>query len=50
MSESSVVAGIDVAKAHVDVAVLGTPALAERFANDDEGHQALIERLAPLDV
>lgn len=50
MSESSVVVGIDIAKAHVDVAVLGTPALAERFANDDEGHQALIERLRPLDV
>jgi transposase len=50
MSESSVVVGIDIAKAHVDVAVLATPRLAERFANDDEGHQALIERLSPLNV
>ena len=50
MSESSVVVGIDIAKAHVDVAVLATPTLAERFANDDEGHRALIERLEPLNV
>lgn len=50
MSESSVVVGIDIAKAHVDVAVLATPTLAERFANDDEGHRALIERVKPLNV
>lgn len=48
MSESSVVAGIDIAKLHVDLAVSATPALAERFANDGEGHAALIARLAPL--
>jgi transposase len=50
MSENTVIAGIDVAKAHVDVAVVGGPALAERFANDDEGHQALLEWLVPLEV
>ena len=50
MSENAVIAGIDVAKAHLDVAVLCTPVVAERFANDDGGHRALIERLAPLEV
>lgn len=50
MSESSVVAGIDIAKLHVDVAVSGTPSLAERFANDSDGHAALIARLEPLAV
>lgn len=50
MSESSVVAGIDIAKLHVDVAVPGTPALAERFANDSESHAVLIARLEPLAV
>lgn len=50
MSENAVIAGIDVAKAHLDVAVLGGPGLAERFANDDEGHQALLARLEPLGV
>lgn len=50
MSESSVVVGIDIAKLHVDVAVSGTPALAERFANDSEGHAAVIARLEPLAV
>jgi transposase len=50
MSESSVVAGIDIAKLHVDVAVSSTPALAERFANDSEGHAVLIARLEPLAV
>lgn len=34
----------------MDVAVLATPPLAERFADDDAGHQALVERLAPLEV
>ena len=42
MSESGVVAGIDVAKAHLDLVVTTTPALAERFANDSDGHAALI--------
>jgi transposase len=50
MSESSVVAGIDIAKAHVDVAVNATPPLIERFANDSDGHAALSARLAPLGV
>ena len=50
MSESSVVVGIDIAKLHVDVAVSGPPALAERFANDSEGHAVLIARLEPLAV
>jgi len=50
MSESSVVVGIDIAKAHVDVAASGTVALAERFANDGDGHVALIVRLEPLKV
>lgn len=50
MSESSVVAGIDIAKLYVDLAVPGTPALAERFANDSDGHAAVITRLEPLAV
>jgi transposase len=50
MSETSVVIGIDVAKQHVDVRVDAVPPLAERFANDDEGHAALIDRLAPYSV
>jgi transposase len=50
MSESSVVVGIDIAKARVDVAVNTTPPLLERFANDAEGHAALIARLGPLAV
>lgn len=50
MSESSVVAGIDIAKLHVDVAVPGTPTLAERFANDSDGHAAVVTRLEPLAV
>lgn len=50
MSESSIVVGIDVAKLHVDVRVDAVPPLAERFANDDEGHAALIGRLAPCGV
>ena len=50
MSESSVVAGIDIAKAHVDVAVSTASPLVERFANDSDGHAALIARLEPLAV
>lgn len=50
MSEQAVIAGIDVSKAHLDVALLGQPAAIERWANDDAGHQALLERLAPLGV
>lgn len=50
MSESSVVAGIDIAKLHVDLAVSTAPPLSERFANDSDGHAAVIARLEPLAV
>lgn len=50
MSASSVVAGIDVAKAHVDVSVLGAKLDAQRFDNQAEGHSALTAALKPLDV
>ena len=50
MSESSVVAGIDVAKAHVDVAVIGAPVPPARFDNEIDGHTALIAVLQPLGV
>jgi transposase len=50
MSASSVVVGIDVAKAHVDVAVLGAPVPAARFDNESDGHTALIALLQPLGV
>jgi transposase len=44
------VVGIDVAKAHVDVAVLGAKLDAQRFDNDAEGHSALAAALQPLGV
>lgn len=50
MSVSSVVAGIDVAKAHVDVAVLGATLNAQRFDNEAEAHSALAAALKPLPV
>lgn len=50
MSASSVVVGIDVAKAHVDVSVLGAKLDAQRFDNQAEGHSALTAALKPLDV
>jgi transposase len=51
MSVSSVVVGIDVAKAHVDVSVLGCPSsIAQRFDNEAEAHSALAAALKPLDV
>ena len=50
MSGSSVVLGIDVAKAHLDVAALGAKLGAERFDNDAEGHTALVAALQPLGV
>ncbi len=50
MSVSSVVVGIDVAKAHVDVAVLGAPFEPRRFPNDTEGHSALATTLQKLAV
>lgn len=49
MSVSSVV-GIDVAKAHVDVFVLGVEFKPRRFDNDAEGHSALAAALALLEV
>ena len=49
MSVFSVV-GIDVAKAHVDVFVLGAEFKAQRFDNEADGHSALATALAPLDV
>lgn len=50
MSASSVVVGIDVAKAHVDVAVLGAKLDAQRFDNEAEAHSALAAALKPLGV
>lgn len=50
MSATSVVVGIDVAKAHVDVAVLGADVAAQRFENEPEGHSALATVLEPLGV
>lgn len=50
MSASSVVVGIDVAKAHIDVAVLGAEFEARRFDNGAESHSALAAALKPLDV
>lgn len=49
MSVSSVV-GIDVAKAHVDVFVLGAQFMPQRFDNEADGHSALAIALAPLGV
>jgi transposase len=49
MSVSSVV-GIDVAKAHVDVFVLGADFKPQRFVNEAEGHSDLAAALAPLGV
>lgn len=50
MSTSSVVVGIDVAKAHVDVCVLGAAFEAGRFDNEADSHAALAAALQPLDV
>ena len=50
MSASSVVVGIDVAKAHVDVWVLGAKLEAQRFDNEAEAHSALAATLKPLGV
>lgn len=49
MSESSVVVvGIDVAKDHVDVAVVGASLTPMRFDNEIDGHAALVAALQPL--
>lgn len=50
MSGTSVVVGIDVAKAHVDCAVLGHEWAAREFGNDIDGHSALAAALQPLGV
>lgn len=50
MSASSVVVGIDVAKAHVDVSVPGAKLDVRRFDNQAEGHSALAAALQPLGV
>ena len=50
MSALSVTVGIDVAKAHVDVCVLGTHSDVQRFANDVDGHSAPAAALQSLDV
>jgi len=42
--------GIDVAKGHVDVAVLGATPDARRFDNQPEGHSALVAALQSLDI
>jgi transposase len=50
MSVTSVVVGIDVAKAHVDVSVLGVKFDVQRFDNDADGHSALVAALQPFSV
>jgi transposase len=50
MSAISVVAGIDVAKAHVDVDVVGAVFAPQRFDNEAEGHSAIAAALKPLGV
>ena len=50
MSAISVVVGIDVAKAHVDVSVLGARIDVQRFDNEVDGHSTLVAALAPLEV
>jgi len=50
MSATLVVVGIDVAKAQVDVAVLGAALDAPQFINEAEGHSALAAALIPLGV
>lgn len=50
MSVTAVVVGIDVAKAHLDVAVLGAKLAADRFANEAEAHTELAAVLRPLGV
>jgi transposase len=47
---SMAVVGIDVAKPHVDVSVLGAKFDAQRFDNDAEAHSALAAALKPLGV
>ena len=44
------VVSVDVAKAHVDVSVLGASFEAQRFNNEAEAHSALAAALKPLGV
>lgn len=48
MSGSSITVGIDVAKAHLDVHLLGGELRPGRFSNDAEGHDTLLGTLQPL--
>ncbi|MGH8251521.1 MAG: IS110 family transposase [Steroidobacteraceae bacterium] len=48
MTESTVVVGIDVAKAQLDAAVVGAVAAPAQFTNDAEGQAALVAWLEPL--
>jgi len=50
MSAISVVAGIDVAKTHVDVDVLGAKFAPQRFENNADGHSAVASALRALGV
>lgn len=50
MSVSSVVVGIDVAKAHVDVDVVGAEFAPRRFDNEADGHSAVVSALKALGV
>lgn len=50
MSVPSVTVGIDIAKAHVDIEVRGARLEATRFANEPEGHSALIAAIEAFDV
>jgi transposase len=45
---AAVVVGIDVSKAHLDVAAVGAAPACDRYANDADGHSALIEALKSL--
>jgi transposase len=48
MTDSAVVVGIDVAKAQLDAAVVGAPVAAMQFANELDGHAALLAWIQPL--
>ena len=50
MSAISVVAGIDIAKAHVDVDVVGAKFAPQRFDNEADGHSAVASALKALGV
>lgn len=50
MSAISVVAGIDVAKAHVDVDVLGAAFTPQRFDNEADGHSKIAAAFKALSV